>query len=117
MDHEERSFEFTAYVEPAQLGEYLESLAKYVRSGRLHLTAGADAIDLDLAPNVKLELAAKVRPQKGKGSLQLDISWKQPPQFEEGLKIEPGEEMAAEASPKKGKGGMSAAVEHEFQTS
>lgn len=95
MDQEERAFEFSTYLEAAQLGEYLASLGEHLKAGRVHLGAGADSIDLELAPNVKLEIAAKVRPQKGKGSIQLDISWKRPPQLEEGLQIGTVEESEA----------------------
>jgi hypothetical protein len=33
-----------------------------------------------------------MRPDKGKGSLELDISWRRPPHFEEPLRIQAGED-------------------------
>jgi amphi-Trp domain-containing protein len=92
MENGEKAFEYSAYSEPSTIADYLEALAQHLRSGRVHLAAGGESIDLEMAANVKVELAAKVKPEKGKGSLQLDISWRQPPASEESLRIEAASE-------------------------
>jgi amphi-Trp domain-containing protein len=91
MEANHRSFEFSAYCEPTQVAEYLEALARFIKAGHVQLAVGNESIQLDLSQNLKMELAAKMRPEKGKGSLELDISWRQPPHFEEPLRIEAGE--------------------------
>jgi amphi-Trp domain-containing protein len=91
----ERSLEFSAYCEPAQVADYLEALARHVREGRVELAVGSESVQLAFSPNVKLELAAKTKPEKGKGSLEIEVSWRQPPHFEEPLRIEAGEETTA----------------------
>lgn len=98
MESEDRSLEFSSQCEPSQVAEYLEAIANHIRNGHIALSVGSEAVQLDLAPNVKLELEAKAKPDKGKGSLQVEISWKQAPHFEEPLKIDAGEESAAEPS-------------------
>ena len=92
MESDHRSFEFSAYCEPSQVADYLEALARYIRAGHVQLAVGTESIQLSFGPNLKLELAAKMRPDKGKGNLELDISWRQPPHFEEPLRIQAGEE-------------------------
>jgi amphi-Trp domain-containing protein len=94
MDND-RSFEFSAYCEPGQVADYLEALARYIRAGHAQLAVGSESIELSFSPSLKLELAAKMRPDKGKGSLEMDISWRRPPHFEEPLRIQAGEDSAA----------------------
>jgi amphi-Trp domain-containing protein len=96
MESEERTLEFTAQCEPSQIAEYLEAIASYMRKGHVNLAVGTESVQLDLPGSVRLELEAKAKPGRGKGSLQLEVSWKQPPHFEDSLKIEAGEEPAAE---------------------
>jgi amphi-Trp domain-containing protein len=91
----DRSFEFSAYCEPAQVADYLEALARYIRAGHAQLAVGSESIQLSFSPSLKLELAAKMRPDKGKGSLELDISWRRPPHFEEPLRIQAGENSSS----------------------
>jgi amphi-Trp domain-containing protein len=91
MEDGDRSFEYSAYAEPSTVAQYLESLARYLKEGHVHLAVGSEAIQLDLAPNVKIEVAARVKPEKGKGSLQFDISWRRPPHLDDELRIEAGE--------------------------
>jgi amphi-Trp domain-containing protein len=101
MENGEKAFEYSGYSEPSTVADYLESLAQHLRNGRVHLAAGGESIDLEMAANVKVELAAKVKPDKGKGSLQLDISWKQPPATDDSLRIEAGTEGGEEAEEEK----------------
>ncbi len=84
----DRNFEYTAYTEPDAVGKYLEDLARYIREGHVHLAVGNEGIQLDLGTNVKLELEARVKADKGKGNLQLGISWRQAQQNGDALRIE-----------------------------
>jgi len=88
MENGERTFEYSAYSEAAVVADYLESLAQHLRQGRVHLAAGGESIDLQVTTNVKIDLSAQVKPAKGKGNFQLDVSWRQPPATEDSLRIE-----------------------------
>ncbi|MCI0437578.1 MAG: amphi-Trp domain-containing protein [Chloroflexi bacterium] len=72
-----RSFEFSSYVEPETVARYLESLAQQIRSGSARLSAGAESINLRFGSPVKLEIEAEMNPRKGKGSIELELSWRQ----------------------------------------
>ena len=92
---EEQTFEFSGRLGPGQVADYLENLARYVRAGHLRLSAGPDAIEMHLGQEIKMEVAAEVELEKGKGSLELELSWKRPPHFEEPLRIQAAEGEAA----------------------
>lgn len=76
MPEGDRSFEFSTRSDPDQTAEYLERVARYVRAGLVRLSSGADSIDLAVEGDVKLEISAESKPEKGKGSLRVELSWK-----------------------------------------
>ena len=76
MPEGDRSFEFSTRSDPDQTAEYLERVARYVRAGLVRLSSGNDAINLAVEGDVKLEITAESKPEKGKGSLRVELSWK-----------------------------------------
>lgn len=69
-------FEFTATLGLAQAADYLSKVADGLRRGVIGLSAAGRAIRLEPGAMVTLELAAECKPEKSKGSLALEISWK-----------------------------------------
>ena len=76
MSEGDRSFEFSTRSDPEQTAEYLERLARYVRAGLVRLSSGPRSIGLAVAGDVKLEIAAESKREKGRGSLRIELSWK-----------------------------------------
>lgn len=96
MEEKEQSFEYAVSVDADKAASYLESVARYVRSGMLSLSAGAESIDLQVGTEMKLEIAAEQKLEKGKGSLQVELSWKIPTAKEEGeIKIAGGQQAGS----------------------
>ena len=96
-------FEFTSKVDSARAADYLETLAQHIRDGSVQLAAGGEAISLAIGTDVKLEIAAEANAEKGKGSLQFELSWKTPAPVEEteihiGAVEEAAEDAEADAS-------------------
>ncbi len=89
---DESSFEFSGQMDIGMVADYLENLSRYVRTSHVHMAMGADSIDLHLSPEVKMEISAKMKGEKQKGSLEVEISWKRPPHFDEPLRIQAAEE-------------------------
>lgn len=96
LSNDKQKFEYAGRIDPGQAAEYLQSIARQVRSGQLRLSAGPESIDLHMAQQLKLELAAEVKQADGKGSLEIEISWKRPPHFEEPLRVDAAEESTSE---------------------
>ncbi|HEV2359934.1 MAG TPA: amphi-Trp domain-containing protein [bacterium] len=69
-------FEFTATLEPANAADYLSRIADGLRRGVIGLTAAGRSIRLEPGSMVTVEIAAESKPEKAKGSLGLEISWK-----------------------------------------
>ncbi len=82
---------FEGLLEPEEAAEYLESIARGIRTGTLSLRHGADAVTLRPRPMLSLELEAKQ--SKDKEKVELEIKWKRAPgrAGEAELDIEPGE--------------------------
>lgn len=68
--------EFTATVEASRVADYLNRISDGLRRGVLTLASGDRILRLEPTDQVKLELEAESKPEKGKGSLQLEVSWK-----------------------------------------
>ncbi len=90
MSKEDQAFEFSTKCDQATAADYLEQLAKHIRNGNVQLSAGTESIGLTVEGEIKLEIAAEAKPEKGKGNLQLEISWKAPvpPKEEPQIRIE-----------------------------
>jgi amphi-Trp domain-containing protein len=69
-------FEFTATLEPAQAADYLSRIADGLRRGIIGLSSAGRAIRLEPSSIVSVEIAAEAKPEKSKGSLAVEISWK-----------------------------------------
>ena len=76
MPGNDQSFDFSTRSDPNQTAEYLERIARYIRAGLVRLSSGAESIDLAVAGDVKLVIAAESRHEKGRGSLRIELSWK-----------------------------------------
>ena len=73
---ENGKFEFSATLEAAQAAEYLSRIADGLRRGVVALTAGGRSIRLEPTAMMAIEIEAETKPEKSKGSLGLEISWK-----------------------------------------
>ena len=76
MPGTDQSFEFSTRCDPNQTAEYLERIARYIRAGLVRLSSEAESIDLAVAGDVKLEITAESKREKGRGSLRVELSWK-----------------------------------------
>jgi amphi-Trp domain-containing protein len=74
--------EFSASVPLEQAAGYLEALAQSLRQGSALLESGDQSVRIELGPNVKVKLDAETDPEKGKGSLELNLSWRVAEQVE-----------------------------------
>ena len=71
-------FEFLATLDAQRAAEYLSRIAEGFRKGTLNLSAGGRSISLTPTSMVKIELEAESKGlETGKGSLDLEISWKE----------------------------------------
>ncbi len=73
---ENGKFEFTGMLEPANAADYLTRIADGLRRGVISLAAAGRSIRLEPGGMVTIEVAAESKPEKAKGSLGLEISWK-----------------------------------------
>jgi amphi-Trp domain-containing protein len=78
MSESKRSFEFSMQTNSNEIADYLEGLAGHLRAGTVQLSAGSQSIDLRIGSVMKMEIEAESRPRKGKSSLQLELSWREP---------------------------------------
>ena len=76
MPGTDQSFEFSTRSDPNQTAEYLERIARYIRAGLVRLSSGGESIDLSVAGDVKLEITAESKHEKGRGRLSVELSWK-----------------------------------------
>jgi amphi-Trp domain-containing protein len=72
---ESKEFTFSSTTEVGRVAEYLMRIADGLRLGRVSLSAPGRMVRLELARVVRLELGAQSKPEEGKASLELDISW------------------------------------------
>ncbi len=76
MGNQEKSLEYSATCDPDDMAQYLEALAQCIRDGRIAIADGHRSIELRCSESVRFELEAKSKPEKGKESLNLELSWK-----------------------------------------
>ncbi len=86
------ALEFSGEVSADEAATFLESIAKSVRQGSTLLESGDQSLSLRIGSTVEVDLVAKSKPEKGKGSLELKISWEAEPVAEtpRTLEIVPG---------------------------
>ena len=79
---DKQSLEFEAKLDAASAADYLEALSKGLRDGRIIIESGNKSLSLDVAGDIamEIELEAKSNPEKGKSSVELELSWKVVPQ-------------------------------------
>jgi amphi-Trp domain-containing protein len=80
--HEKGSIEFGALVSADEAADYLEALAQSCREGSTLLESGDRSLVLEVGRDVKLELEAEADPAKGKGSIEISLSWRVAEQVE-----------------------------------
>lgn len=73
---ENGKFEFTATLEPSQAADYLSRIADGLRRGVVSLAAAGRSIRIEPGGLVTVEIAAESKPEKAKGSLAVEVSWK-----------------------------------------
>ncbi len=99
---DKQSLEFEAKLDAGNAADYLEALAKGLRDGRIIIESGNKSLSLDVGGDIamELELEAKSNPEKGKSSVEFELSWKAiPVKVEEAppsLLITTGAEQAQE---------------------
>jgi amphi-Trp domain-containing protein len=86
-------------VAAGEAAAFLENIAKSLREGSTLLESGDQSLSLRIGPTVEMELEAKSKPEKGKGSIELKISWETEPVAESPrtLEIVPGALVPAAA--------------------
>ena len=72
-----KDFEYSIRCGRDQVAEHFETLARFFREGQIKLSTTKDSIILNPTDLVKLELEAKNKPEKNKGELKIEISWKE----------------------------------------
>jgi amphi-Trp domain-containing protein len=75
MADNKEDFEFSAYADSETVASYLESLATQIRKGNAQLSAGSGTINLHFGSPIKLDIEAEMDSEKGKGSIELELSW------------------------------------------
>jgi amphi-Trp domain-containing protein len=79
---DKQSLEFEAKLDAGNAADYFEALARGLRDGRIIIESGNKSLNLEVAGDIvmELELEAKSNPEKGKSSVELELSWKVVPQ-------------------------------------
>jgi amphi-Trp domain-containing protein len=93
------SLAFRNTVPSSDAAGILESIAKALREGSALLESGDKSIGLQIGPTIKVELDASSDPEKGKGAIELSLSWRVEEQAEAppSLEIVPGALIPAAA--------------------
>jgi amphi-Trp domain-containing protein len=73
---EKGSIEFAAQVSAEEAADYLEAIANACREGSALLESGDKSLSIEVGRDVKVELEAQTDPSKGKGSIDLSLSWR-----------------------------------------
>jgi len=91
--------EFKSELAANDAATFLENLAKSLREGSTLLESGDQSLSMHIGPTVEVELEAKSKPEKGKGAIELKISWETEPVPETArtLEIVPGALVPAAA--------------------
>jgi amphi-Trp domain-containing protein len=69
-------FEYCATADNVRVAEYLTKIAEGLSTGSISLASQSEAINLAPAKTIRLAIAADGNPEKTKGSIVLEISWK-----------------------------------------
>jgi len=75
---DQEKLEFSTTTRGDEVANYLFQIADGLRLGTLTLRTGGHTVHLQPGEMLRLEVAAKNKADKGKGSLQLELSWKIP---------------------------------------
>ena len=73
-----QTLEFTSLLSAGAVADYLEELAKALREGHISLEAGGEHLDMEVAPEVTLDLEAKGDGDKSKFALDMRLDWRLP---------------------------------------
>jgi amphi-Trp domain-containing protein len=79
MSSDKEELVFKSEVPAAEAAAFLENLAKSLREGSMLLESGDQSLSLHIGQTVEVELEAKAKPEKGKGAIELKISWETEP--------------------------------------
>jgi amphi-Trp domain-containing protein len=69
-------FEYSATADSARVAEYLTRIAEGFAAGSISLAAQSESINLAPTGTVKLTIEADGNPDRLRGSINLEISWK-----------------------------------------
>ena len=69
-------FEYTATSDSARVAEYLSKIAEGLAAGSVSLAAHSESINLTPAGVVRLTIEADGNPERSRGSITLEISWR-----------------------------------------
>jgi amphi-Trp domain-containing protein len=88
---------FSSEVPAGDAATFLENLAKSLRQGSMLLESGDQSLSLRVGSTVSVDLEASSKPEKGKGSISLKVSWlSEPvPEAPATLEIVPGALVSA----------------------
>ncbi len=73
---EEKSFAFSTSIDPETAADYMEALARQLRSGSARLASAGSVINFEFGSPTKFDLEAGSK--QGLGTIKLELSWKEP---------------------------------------
>jgi len=93
------AIEFRNTVTRGEAAGFLESLAKSLREGSSLLESGDKSLGIQIGSEVKIDLEVESDPEKGKGAIELSLSWRltEPSAAPPSLVIVPGALVPAAA--------------------
>lgn len=68
--------QFAGAVTPQEAAQYLESIAKGLRERSMLIESGDSSLTVEVADEVKIEISAAADSEKGKASVELNLSWR-----------------------------------------
>ena len=74
-----QDFEFEALLEPAEVAEYLRSIAQGLDNRRINIKCGDEAVDLDVPGSVEFRLVGKIREDEQRIRAQFTLRKSLPP--------------------------------------
>jgi len=69
--------EYSLSCAPDEVASYLEQMDRQLREGNMMLRSGDKSIELQFGSEITLDIGAKSKPSRGKGSLEIELSWKE----------------------------------------
>ena len=73
---QKEKFEQTTEFNSEEAAKYLERLASGIRAGTMSFEDAGTTVTLDMGEVISIKLEAEADPKKGKGSLEVEISWR-----------------------------------------